>query len=85
MKITVDNEAIGTKLTVDAPDGLSKKRQYMIKSLGILILMCTYNDEADIEQQEKFQEFVDIMKEAIAKAQQLYKDKDDECDPTEQF
>lgn len=79
--IKIEDHNIG-KITIEPFSKIDQSQNYAIKSLSMLMLMCINADE----DREKFDKFLDIMKELTTKAKKLYMDdKENEFNPTSDF
>lgn len=71
MRIRVADKELG-ECNIDVSSKISKRAEYLIKSLCVLQIMCMNSEE----QPDKFDEFIHIIKEATDKAQLLYCDEE---------
>lgn len=83
MQIKVADKVLG-ECNIKINKDIGKREQYLIKSLCVLQIMCMNSNE----EPEKFDEFIDIIKETILKAEKLYCEEKigaDELSGTEDF
>lgn len=83
MHIRVSDKELG-ECNVEINSKIDKRAEYLIKSLCVMQIMCMNSDE----QSDKFEDFIQIIKEATEKAQQLYCDEEineQELNGTEDF
>lgn len=83
MHIRVADKVLG-ECNIKINRDIGKREQYLIKSLCVLQIMCMNSEE----EPEKFDEFIDILKETTLKAETLYCEEKmgaDELSGTEDF
>lgn len=68
MKLRIEHPALGV-CQVDTKRDIGKAEEYTIKSLMMLQLACM-----NVKDRDKFNEFINIMSEAISKADKVYDD-----------
>ena len=81
MRIRVADKRLG-EIVINVNTDIGKCEEYIIKSLCMMQMMCMNKDDSP----EKFTKFIEIVKEAAGKANNLYKGiEDDESSPTSHF
>ena len=80
MVIKVRDRNVG-ECNIKTYTDIGKDEEYLIKSLCMLQLLCI-NSKSE---PEKFDQFINILKEATQKAENLYSDKESNFDATDQF
>lgn len=82
MNIRVADRTLG-ECNIEVKTDIGKSEEYAIKSLCMLQLMCMNKQEHD----ERFTEFIKVLRDAINKADRIYSPgkEDAAIDPIEQF
>lgn len=82
MRIRIADKNIG-ECVITVNNTIGKSEEYAIKSLCMLQMACMNNNQ----DKDKFNKFIKILKDAIAKAEKLYTSEEsrDESDAFEQF
>ena len=81
MRIRVSDKNLG-EIIINTTNPIGKVNEYAVKSLCMLQLMCLNSSTSD----EKFTEFIKILRDATKKLNNVYGEKgEDDVDPFEQF
>lgn len=82
MRIRIADKNLG-EVIINVYTDIGKSEEYTIKSLAILQMMCMNKEDSP----EKFSEFIKIIKDAVNKANSLYRgiNADEPADPTSHF